>query len=264
MIFSCAKAEEYPSAEVFGLVITARCDIAHNKAHVYNYIPIVPIGDWLRVDGARLIVEEAKKNCHEALKKMCGNIGLSYTLVQTEGHEGFRKIVETHYSKKIMQKQLTSIKENCSKLSKLENLSALSEVAREELNELASGIVKSVIKRLLAHNIQDYHFINTVEARGKDPGYVMLFREIRMIPHAIMQSIISGINFREMTEKYGKSTSESYLHYTEKWETALPVGIMSSPAIEHILQRLALLFSRIGVEDIEEQYVELMVNKYTS
>ena len=37
-IFTCAVAGGYASRPVYGIVLTARCDISHDKALVVNYL----------------------------------------------------------------------------------------------------------------------------------------------------------------------------------------------------------------------------------
>ena len=46
-LFTCAAAEDYGGCNVHGLVITARCDVAQNKAAVFNYLPVVSLDDWV-------------------------------------------------------------------------------------------------------------------------------------------------------------------------------------------------------------------------
>lgn len=50
-VFSCAYAEDYTDTSVYGLVITARCDAAQDKAPIFSYIPVVSLPDWVLCDG---------------------------------------------------------------------------------------------------------------------------------------------------------------------------------------------------------------------
>jgi hypothetical protein len=44
-IFNCAAAFRYPGKQVFGLAITARCDVAQEKYHLLNYVPVISLRD---------------------------------------------------------------------------------------------------------------------------------------------------------------------------------------------------------------------------
>lgn len=50
-LFTCARAENYGHCRVYGLVITARCDVEQDKYPILNYLPVVSLDDWLLVDG---------------------------------------------------------------------------------------------------------------------------------------------------------------------------------------------------------------------
>lgn len=50
-IFNGAKSRMYPGYhDVFGLVISPRCDIEQRKVPLYYYLPAIKMEDWIKVD----------------------------------------------------------------------------------------------------------------------------------------------------------------------------------------------------------------------
>lgn len=67
-VFSCAYAEDYPETTSYGLVITARCDAAQDKAPIFSYIPVVPLDDWILCDGASIAMDRIHADCLNTLR----------------------------------------------------------------------------------------------------------------------------------------------------------------------------------------------------
>jgi len=40
LIFNCGKAVNYVGCEVYGMLITARCDLTHDKIPIFHYLDI--------------------------------------------------------------------------------------------------------------------------------------------------------------------------------------------------------------------------------
>ena len=64
VVFAGAFADNYRNAPVWGICITARCDAAHDKAQVFNYLPIVRFEDWLVVDGTSATLRSTTRRLH--------------------------------------------------------------------------------------------------------------------------------------------------------------------------------------------------------
>lgn len=74
-LFSCGAAEDYAGCDVHGIVITARCDVANDKAQIYNYLPVVKLDDWLKRDGRILIAERGIKTTFGEMKNALKDVG---------------------------------------------------------------------------------------------------------------------------------------------------------------------------------------------
>lgn len=79
-LFSCAVAQRYEDGPVLGLIITARCDVAHDKAEILNYIPVVPLERWLLRHGRQIVARRQCASAFGAMQKAMTNAGLATTI----------------------------------------------------------------------------------------------------------------------------------------------------------------------------------------
>lgn len=49
------SARGYEHEQTFGVIVTARCDLANDKVDIVNYVPVVPLRAWFDVDGWRAV-----------------------------------------------------------------------------------------------------------------------------------------------------------------------------------------------------------------
>lgn len=75
IINNCIADNYAEGLDVYGLIITPRCDLAHEgKVNTVHYLPIVDFDDWLCCDGeAYLLNKWAVKNKYK-FEQLCKNI----------------------------------------------------------------------------------------------------------------------------------------------------------------------------------------------
>jgi hypothetical protein len=261
LIFSCAQAEEYAGTDVFGFIVTARCDITHDKVHIYNYIPIVSLDDWLKIDGTRIILEQTKKNALNNVTNIFKNLRLSPDLLTSVESERIIAMIEDKHSSKTNKKTIDKLKLEFRKIKEIDNYDIALSRSVSNLSNLANSAIEDVLKRLFNHNLPGYYFLDDIEHDGKHTGYVLLLREVRMIPAEIMKIVTQGVDEEEAKIRFGQDVT--YFKFSESWNYVYPVGKLSSPETEHVLQCFSLLFTRIGVEDINRSYTEQMIEHYS-
>src|SRR6476659_5449527 len=76
-LFTCAVAEEYEGCAVYGLIITARCDVEQGKVRAYNYLPVVSLRDWLGRDGKLILAERLMADINGRLRNTLRESGYS-------------------------------------------------------------------------------------------------------------------------------------------------------------------------------------------
>lgn len=132
-----------------------------------------------------------------------------------------------------------------------------------EIPESISKKVAAEGSQLLSGKIQDFHFIDNVEAPygtdAKNPsdGFVVSFRDIRAISRGGALEILKGINSEKLNHL---SENDFSLHqlYASDEVVIYPTGELSSPYIEQLMQNFSLVFSRIGTKDVPTHYTEVI------
>ncbi|WP_133987260.1 hypothetical protein [Pseudodesulfovibrio indicus] len=184
---------------------------------------------------------------------------MSYSVVETEGLSSVCEKLSQTLTKSKDLKQLNKLKAQIQTIKTITNYDFDSPSATTTLTEIATPQIKDVLKRLFNHNLQGYYFLEKTEATGDSTGYVLLLREVRMIPDKLMKLVAQGL-----TQDEAKAMGiEHHIQFSENWDMAYPIGKLVSPTIEHVMQTFALLFSRIGVEDINDQYIQHMLTKFS-
>lgn len=249
-IFSCAKAEAYDGCSVHGFVITARCDIEQRKFPILNYLPVVMLDDWLTRDGFDLLFHRISADTEGSIADVMSLAGISRSILLSQSLQAVR---DAFFS--TGEKKAKSQEEKFAKLvEKDELLQAIfsDRLGRAaSLHEMNSKVSCALIKDLVLQKLSGYYFLPDISDSGSGDGFVILLREVRNIPKDVAERVASGLD--EDEARNGRAGS--YLSYACD-PFAMPVGELTSPEVEHVMQAFSVLFGRIGVEDFPLQYVD--------
>jgi hypothetical protein len=246
-IFTCALTENYLDCNSYGIIITARCDVANGKAPIFSYVPVVPYRDWSVRDGARIVAARAISNCTGELKRMLKSAELSETILETISIETVLGKVQEDQSKQ-GKARAAKFEENCTQIKEAQAfLTATNRNDPQGILNRHSGIYQGLVKELLGNAVSDYHYLEEIEFEGKTDGYVALLREIRFMPSSVAARILNGLTRNEF-----HSLNASGVHFGSDDDYAMPIGLLKSPYIEFLMQRLTNLFARIGVTDVSK------------
>ncbi|MBS1165380.1 MAG: hypothetical protein H6R00_1405 [Proteobacteria bacterium] len=251
-IFTCAKAERYCDQVVYGLVITARCDIAQEKFPVLNYVPVVTLDDWLMVDGLDLIRERAEKESYGKLKgflkahDVAESILISQTLrdLSSSIFSGLKEKEKQQFESIITQIELSTT--GC-----IPNISKFfEEFERTKV---------SLIEDLIHHKVTGYYFLPGVYTSDPKRGFVVLLREASFVPRDIAPLIANGADLA--TLKTSKTPNAVNCLNFSIDDFAMPISQIPSPEIEHILQSFSMMFGRIGLADPDPLLISELRNR---
>ncbi len=133
--------------------------------------------------------------------------------------------------------------------------SAPSEAICLEIAKVAPKLKDALVRELVHQKLGGYYFLNRIEPDGDDKGYVVLLREVQIIPRMVAHAVGKGVDFRQYAEMCNDEPSLRGRLDIERDDLAMPVGMMRSPNLEHLMQSFSLLFGRIGLEDPDPSYV---------
>lgn len=255
-LFTCGLSNSYPKIPTMGLLITARCDTAQNKASVLNYLPVVPVEAWIKKDGLAIVAKRAMANAFGSMKSTLIQAGMSPTIVDLISHDNILQDLKADAAPKIRSfaPRFEAALANCSEAKRILVSGNLSETEIIDYLIRNESFYKPLIKELMTNAIADYHYIEKIDDRESSRGHVALMREIRFITAPVGRKIAQGLDQTNLSESDPEfSPSLNHLRFCTEHEFAMPISCISSPYIELILQRFTNLFSRIGVDDLPIQ-----------
>lgn len=250
-IFTCAASEDYPDAAARGLVITARCDIAHGKAPVISYVPLISFRAWLFRDGLRLLASRVLAASRGAMRSALREAGLADSMLDTMSPQ----IVRAHLSGLTEKVERSAAKRYVDAEAQKHAAEAAlgappGAKPAADLFDTQPKEYHRMLHELLSNGISDYHFIDRSEPDEACEGYVALLREIRYLPAALAGELKGGIDFQRFVELCrDQPRYVDKLIISNEEQYAMPVGMVKSPFIELFMQRFTSLYSRIGVTD---------------
>lgn len=250
-VFSCAYAEDYPATPSYGLVITARCDAAQDKAPIFSYIPVVPMDDWMLCDGAIIAMDRIHADCLNTLRNYLKEAGLSESLLETKTVD---EIYESHFKPKEVEKAWTT---RCGKIRgtmdtyiRNQQLRAPDASKEERRLHLVANRTKVdvVVKDLSGHRLTGFYLLRDMPMlSGAMQNCVALLREIHHIPTKLAREIIAGLAKETWVQR--QDSALRCPRFIASDDLATPVAKLKSPWIEHVMQNFTMLFARIGVND---------------
>ena len=244
-IFTGAVADGYGRCDVFGLIITARCDLTHGKTGLVNYLPVVHFDDWLHRDFATILRDRLRPSLVGRLSDLLSSEGFSPTILDV--HD-YHSAVEALFPSTLTGKSIrrgTKAREAVEALRCIDHLSHLP-LSQDELTTL-KGIsprnASNLKRACLRNGLSGYHFLSHIDFEGQHTGFVVLLRQVYHLPIRIALAVARGM-------ETDTNTSTSTIFVTLKpGSFAMPIGQVASPYMEHLMQNFATLFSRIGIPD---------------
>lgn len=258
-IFTCAVAEDYPGRAVHGLVITARCDVSNDKVQLFNYLPVVSLNDWLQRDGRVIVSQRFMKETVGKMKSTLLEAGYSPSILETEAPQ---LLLDALFPAGVgqAQKSRTRFEDLCKRYSVA--LLGISDDPPEgtclQVAKMAPKLKDSVINELAHQQLAGHYFLSQLEPNGEDAGYIALLREIQTLPTAVALAVSNALEKDRFDEMCALDRRLVGRLRIGPGDVAMPLGMLRSPNIEHLMQAFSLLFSRIGILDPDPNYINTL------
>ena len=249
-------ADGYENCDVYGCVITARCDLAQSKVGVVHYLPVVSFEDWLK----REIIGELRQEWIRNKKKMVVD-----KLKAKKMPETFidRNLSRTQIQSSI-EANFKSRKEITSFMEAYDNWINSCECQAKDvlIDPAAEGLLKQYLDLLINHGKSEWYMIENWHNNIKNQKFnIILLREIKEITIDCANKLVDGIAEDELSADFFdknmlvKTKTRESLYYVE--------SEIKSPYIEHILQRFTSNFARIGLDDIPKVEITKQLIEYS-
>lgn len=270
-VFNCATAFRYAGKEVFGLTITARCDVAQEKYRLLNYVPTVALDDWLLVDGLDILIRNERKDHNGRIKNELKQAGLSPNLSDSVSLDN---IISINFSCPNSDKKTKAAKNRLDNLAiEIDTFEKLVFDSNKDRFKTTSSrnligwfistrpkAIQSLIKDLFDHKVLGYYLLEKLHYDAESTGHVCLLREVSSLPQEIAEELARGISNTRWVE-INADAHVAGLNFDID-DFACPIAQIESPTIEHIMQTYANLFGRIGIADADPEEIEQVLARY--
>ena len=241
-IFNCTVVPGYKSCKCWGIILTARCDLEHNKHSVTNYLPIVRFSDWLQ----RGVPNILSRRLRPALEK---------DIAHQLKIKGVSERLYAIFPLEDVIRQETKGSDQTNLLAKCANLRIVSSTASQvdglcseakEVIRISGKQCDKLIEELIEQKLGEYYFLDCVDVydRTKE-GFVVLLRNMRAMDCELTNRIFAGLPKEKADPDLIKVSELTFEHEP----ICMVTGVLRSPDVEHLAQHFANLFVRIGLED---------------
>ena len=260
LVFSGVRSLLYPDFACYGIVITARCDLAQGKVKQIHYVTAVPINLWFMRDCFIIISEEIIKSCQKKIKNWMTEKELNPTVIEEVGPVNCKTIIQTYEHNKTKRENILREIEKwgLAKSAKEGNLS--DEQIVEALNGIFSNYKKDKANLVLKQQIHGFYFLPKLVESGDSSGYIVNLRDVHSTKTEYLEMLLAGeIDFLHPSIAKDDQLKKVFLLENEG-DFAADIGIIQSPQIEHLMQHFSQLYSRIGIEELSDNYKEEIKN----
>lgn len=222
--------------QCYGVIITARCDLEHQKVNKIVCLPIYKITDWMLLYGDQEIYEKSINSVMHQLDNL-----LKKNDLDSEKYKvfGFSEILKSLKLKGVDEKTI-DVLSVCSRFIDKRDVRVNLKVVRDNNNKYLDS--------LLNHTKSNVYFIEGLLGDNSE-AFVIDLGEPVSLPAQVLKSIDRTLHF----QKFNRNKDTLYKNMcVREGESSEFVSTVNSPYIEHILQRFAQFYSRIGTEDIHE------------
>ena len=248
-IFNCVPVFGYENCKCSGIVLTARCDLEHNKHSVVNFLPIVRFTDWSQRSLCQILARTMRKELAKEIDDTLIRKGISLKLRATFP---LADIIETETAGAERKTLLEKVKA-LALTSRVEELRGAFCPEAKALIKLAGKKCERLLEDLVHQRLSEYYFLETIDIdMPSDEGFVILSRYVQTIDSELAKRIVLGIASEDAMLIAGASHALTFAHEP----ICLVTGVLRSPDVEHLAQHFATLFVRIGLEDHAKAVVD--------
>lgn len=267
-IIQFIRSKKYPGIKCYGVVITARCDIANNKISQIHCLSALGIRDFIFEVLFEEAVEKKRRDLNGKIYKLSKERALSYDVLVDKGLSNTCRILDMIIKssgsslKKSDKSNIESIIKECSAVIELE--SCKDRAQKESHFKAVQSIILADMKRLHNSNLPNYCFLPNKSFDGSDSlldGIVADLRDIYSYDCGLVEKVVDGqIDVRTMEKDYIERNNEYF--FLENDGYALALDVVKSPWIEHLVQAFAYSFARVGVDNASQEEVDGYFEQY--
>lgn len=247
-IISGLELARYNAYPVWGLIITPRCDLARGiSVETIHILPIVDFESWYEIEGKILLVSKYKSNLKNKINKK----------IPKDFING--DIFESGFTNSELKELFENLEDNQTRSVLLDWMGQLDKEKEDLMNNIKNEMRSSLLENLISDKEQRFYLIEDWEKSNSIK--IILLREIISISKDIAIKYKNGFVETEL-EKSILSANNLRISSGKDLNYEI-IKEIRSPYIEHIMQRFAYNFTRIGVADRASTIINHIKQKLT-
>lgn len=258
-LITSIRSEKYDGINCFGIVITARCDLANNKIQKIFYLEAIELEKWiLSKSGFDNVINSLLKSISSDIEKNMSENGLEWNEAKNFSVDEFAKIIDEGLDGECAKKK-NQIKNNFKKYKKYTNSIIASDEKKIILQEQIKTVKNAMVS--IANGQNSYYVYIPPEAIDNNVKYGLIV-DLQQLDYFDMD-LIKDLSECSIDIKNRDLDEEKIKEYDKRFFLSVLPGYsialcnMKSPWIEYLMQHFSNLFARIGVnnpskEDISE------------
>lgn len=226
-------ADNYQGKEVYGMIITPRCDLGHQgKVNTVHYLPIVDFEDWIKVDGEDYFYNKWSQKKSKKFKDKCQDLSFPDNIQKQELYV------------KMADKKISDKGRRDSFKKMVANYFNINRNSTDFANyKMKSDTKKSLVDNLVEDKLPAYYLIEDWEPQKKRL-FVILLRDLKRISI----NTVKLLNTKVVKSQINPMSDDLDIDHIEN-DFFQVCSLIASPFVEHIMQHFSHNFCRIGVED---------------
>lgn len=246
-VFSGAIADGVEgNQELYGLVITPRCDIANKKVSTIHYLPVLPFNVWKYEILSQIYQNVESEKLLKNLITFCEENGVTTSIF--DKRYGF---AESDVENAI--KHISGYKD---KLNLYRELCKIQDIGycKGKVKYWAKG--KDRIKELIENKQAHYYLIEDWRQEGK--YMVIMLRDVKRLDFGFAERMEKGVNEKILNEEmFHKNDIVKSKDNTMVYKFQ---NVVASPFLEHIMEAFSKNFCRIGIDRIDDSVFDELKN----
>lgn len=252
------RSEKYPEQACYGIVISARCDIANCKIRRLYYLIAVDAEEWFISEaGFEIVIKDVLNGARNSFCVEAKKNGLDGATLLSFDIEQVRTVIYSELKGNKAEQLMDKYKQYCSCLC------STPEARRSKIKEIDSKKISRVLEEM--NNGRNTHLYFLPEAAFRkdglrSKGLVVDLQEIEAISIADIEAIcrneVDGLILDPESAKH-----YSRFCWIEGKECYTDIdGKIDSPWCEHLMQRFANGFVRIGLDGATAEDLNKLAN----
>ena len=247
-IITGIRSNRYPDCESYGILVSARCDLANEKINKVFYLQACPFEQWITSNVAlKMFSTNTVKELDKKIKCTLDEVELDWDVLKLFSEDEFETVTslpENNVYSKINGDYTKYKRYTSSTLSITEKRLLLSEI---------KNTVSEICSNMISGQYSHYTFLPGTAFNGTrniGSGFLIDHQELDFMTLDTLKKIQDG----KMDDKNFDLTQKEKEFYNKKFKIlespgfALLDGCIEPPWIEYLLQRFSNSFSRIGVD----------------